>query len=234
MELSIGLCCAVTWETPDRMEVALGQIYLVRHGQTAWNKAKIFRGRRDVPLDEQGRLEAAAAAKALREVALGRIYTSPLSRARETAETIAAGQRTCEVVADDAFTDIDYGEWTEYSDLEARAEVSRAVPAVEGIASPREVPRRRVSRRCPASRRAAPDRTGPAACSESRRARLASRGAEAAALRGQRTGQFSLLGGAARHRRDLRARMRARALRLVVENDTRHLRDLAGHGSEDF
>jgi broad specificity phosphatase PhoE len=97
----------------------LGQIYLVRHGETAWNKAKIFRGRRDIPLDEQGRLEAACAARALREVPLAAIYSSPLSRARETAETIAAG-RGLTVAVDDSFIDIDYGEWTEYRDTEAR------------------------------------------------------------------------------------------------------------------
>ena len=97
----------------------MGQIYLVRHGETAWNKAKIFRGRRDIPLDEQGRLEAACAARALREVPFTRIFSSPLSRARETAEAIAVG-RGLAVIADEAFTDIDYGEWTEYWDTEAR------------------------------------------------------------------------------------------------------------------
>ena len=97
----------------------MGQIYLVRHGETAWNKAKIFRGRRDIPLNEQGRLEAACAARALREVPLAAIYSSPLSRARDTAEAIAAGHGLA-VIADEAFTDIDYGEWTEYWDIEAR------------------------------------------------------------------------------------------------------------------
>ena len=98
----------------------MGQIYLVRHGETAWNKAKIFRGRRDIPLNEQGRLEAACAARALRQVPLAAVYSSPLSRARETAETVAAG-RDLGVTVDEAFTDLDYGEWTEYWDVEARA-----------------------------------------------------------------------------------------------------------------
>ena len=34
------------------------QIILVRHGQTPWNKDKIFRGSRDIPLNDQGREEA--------------------------------------------------------------------------------------------------------------------------------------------------------------------------------
>lgn len=97
----------------------MGRIYLVRHGETAWNKAKIFRGRRDIPLNEQGRREAACAAGALRRVSLAAVYSSPLSRARETAEMVAAG-RGLAVIVDAAFTDIDYGEWTEYWDIEAR------------------------------------------------------------------------------------------------------------------
>jgi len=97
----------------------LGQIYLVRHGQTAWNRARIFRGRRDVRLNEQGRREAACAAQALRDVPFERFYTSPLSRARETAEIIASA-RGIPIVPDPAFTDLDYGDWTEYWDIEAR------------------------------------------------------------------------------------------------------------------
>jgi len=98
----------------------LGRIYLVRHGQTAWNRARIFRGRRDVPLNEQGRREAEYAAKALHDVPFARLYTSPLSRARETAEIIADG-RNAPVTSDPAFTDLDFGDWTEYWDFEARA-----------------------------------------------------------------------------------------------------------------
>jgi len=33
-------------------------LYLVRHGQTAWNKEEVFRGRADIPLNETGRKEA--------------------------------------------------------------------------------------------------------------------------------------------------------------------------------
>jgi len=37
-------------------------VYLVRHGQTAWNKGEVFRGRADVPLDDEGLGEAELAA----------------------------------------------------------------------------------------------------------------------------------------------------------------------------
>jgi len=97
----------------------LGRIYLIRHGQTAWNKSRIFRGRADVTLNAHGRREAAAAAQALSDAALACVYASPLSRTRETAENIAA-RHGVEVRIDAAFTDIDYGKWTTHADKEVR------------------------------------------------------------------------------------------------------------------
>jgi len=97
----------------------VGQIYLVRHGQTAWNKARIFRGRTDVRLNEEGRREAARAARVLRDVPFSCIYTSPLSRAGETARIVSSAH-SVPVRPDPAFIDIDYGAWTEYWDTEAR------------------------------------------------------------------------------------------------------------------
>jgi len=43
-------------------------IILVRHGETDWNKEKIFRGRIDVPLNEKGLMQARRTAAALREI----------------------------------------------------------------------------------------------------------------------------------------------------------------------
>ncbi len=65
------------------------RIYLVRHGQTIRGREETFRGRMDAPLDDIGRGQAAAAAKALREANLTSVYTSPLSRAVDTARAIA-------------------------------------------------------------------------------------------------------------------------------------------------
>jgi broad specificity phosphatase PhoE len=64
-------------------------VYLVRHGQTAWNKEEIFRGRSDVPLDEIGLREAELVGEYLKGMNIHAIYSSPLLRARETARRIA-------------------------------------------------------------------------------------------------------------------------------------------------
>ena len=65
------------------------QIILVRHGQTPWNLDKIFRGSRDIPLNDQGREKARLAGEWLKEETIHAAYCSPLSRARDTGEAIA-------------------------------------------------------------------------------------------------------------------------------------------------
>jgi broad specificity phosphatase PhoE len=59
------------------------QVFLVRHGETEWSRAGRHTGRTDVPLSDQGRRRAEAIGRWLNRRPLV-IYTSPLSRARET------------------------------------------------------------------------------------------------------------------------------------------------------
>lgn len=97
----------------------MGKVYLLRHGRTAWNKDKIFRGRADVPLDEHGLAQAKCVAQALKGIEIGRIYSSPLSRAVQTAEPVAAcKQLPLNEVPE--FLDIDYGQWTSKADEQVR------------------------------------------------------------------------------------------------------------------
>ncbi len=86
------------------------RVYLVRHGTTEWNKEEIFRGRADCSLNEKGREEGKALAAYFRDIPLLAIYSSPLVRAMETAETIAAPQNRI-VIPEPAFTDLDFGLW---------------------------------------------------------------------------------------------------------------------------
>ncbi len=64
-------------------------VYLIRHGQTAWNKEEIFRGRADASLNFIGLREAELVGEYLKGMDIHAIYSSPLSRARETARRIA-------------------------------------------------------------------------------------------------------------------------------------------------
>ncbi|NWG02315.1 MAG: histidine phosphatase family protein [Syntrophaceae bacterium] len=94
-------------------------IYLVRHGQTAWNKEEIFRGRTDVPLDETGRRQAELVAEYFKGKEVHRIYSSPLSRAWETANKIAQLQNL-NVEPLGEIVDLSFGDWEGHSHKEIK------------------------------------------------------------------------------------------------------------------
>jgi broad specificity phosphatase PhoE len=96
------------------------KVYVVRHGQTAWNVGEIFRGRADIPLDDTGRKEAELAGEALKDAAIHAVYSSPLSRSMETAINVAKFHNLT-VTPLDAITDISYGEWEGHSNEEMKA-----------------------------------------------------------------------------------------------------------------
>lgn len=68
------------------------KIYIIRHGETAWNAQRRIQGRSDVELNENGRRLAAVTAAALREIPFDVAYSSPLKRAMETARIILHGR----------------------------------------------------------------------------------------------------------------------------------------------
>ena len=83
-------------------------VYLVRHGQTAWNKEEIFRGRTDIPLDETGFKQAELVGEYFRETMIHAIFSSPLARAWQTAEKIAR-IRNLEVQTLQGIIDMSFG-----------------------------------------------------------------------------------------------------------------------------
>ena len=64
------------------------KIYFVRHGETDWNKDRKIQGQVNISLNEFGRHLARETAKGLKEIPFDVCFTSPLDRARETAEII--------------------------------------------------------------------------------------------------------------------------------------------------
>jgi len=85
-------------------------IYLVRHGQTVWNEEGRLCGSSDVPLSDEGLAQARKLAARLKDIGIAAIYSSPLLRARQTAEEIAAYHRV-EVRIEPDLREIDYGDW---------------------------------------------------------------------------------------------------------------------------
>jgi len=87
------------------------RIVLVRHGQTAWNREVRFRGRADLPLDDFGLQQAEATGRYLRtRWPVDVVYASPMQRAMETAQAIAAAHDLT-AQSFDGLLDIDFGEW---------------------------------------------------------------------------------------------------------------------------
>ncbi len=86
------------------------KIYLMRHGETDWNRAGKIQGNVNVPLNDKGRAVAQATAEGMRDMAFDVIFASPLERARETAAIIAAG-RGQEIVTDARLREISFGEF---------------------------------------------------------------------------------------------------------------------------
>ena len=96
------------------------RIILVRHGETEWNRVEHFRGRADVPLNENGVVQAKRMGQRVagqwRPVA---IYSSPLKRAVKTAEAVA-WHFGLSVQVHPGLIDIDYGQWQGLTPGEAR------------------------------------------------------------------------------------------------------------------
>lgn len=84
------------------------KIYFVRHGETDWNKERKIQGQVDIPLNEFGRHLARETAKGLRDVPFDVCFTSPLGRARETAEIILQG-RDVPILEDKRILEMNFG-----------------------------------------------------------------------------------------------------------------------------
>lgn len=86
-------------------------IVLVRHGETDWNREHRFQGHADTRLNEEGRRQAQALAELLGGEHFVAAYSSPLQRAFETAEILAA-PLGLDVATTDALMEVDVGSWS--------------------------------------------------------------------------------------------------------------------------
>jgi len=86
------------------------EIILARHGETEWNVKEVFRGRIDIELNQTGIKQAELLAEYLSDLKLDAIYSSPLTRALNTAEMIASYHKLDVEIAP-GLIDFDYGKW---------------------------------------------------------------------------------------------------------------------------
>ena len=84
------------------------KIYLIRHGQTDWNLEGRFQGREDIALNENGIKQAYDCGKALKGEKFKAVITSPLIRAKKTAEIIAKSINVNQIIVEEAITERDF------------------------------------------------------------------------------------------------------------------------------
>jgi broad specificity phosphatase PhoE len=97
------------------------RLIVLRHGETDWNREGRYQGCIDTRLSQGGRWQAEAASRALARRSLAAVYSSPLSRAGETAEAIAS-PHGLQVRRDPAFAEICHGLWEGLTVEEVRSE----------------------------------------------------------------------------------------------------------------
>lgn len=86
------------------------ELLIVRHGETAWNAADIFRGRVGIGLSENGFKQAELLSAFLSQKKLQAVYCSPLNRAMQTAQVVARPHGLTPMPTEN-LTDLDFGEW---------------------------------------------------------------------------------------------------------------------------
>jgi broad specificity phosphatase PhoE len=101
--------------------VTPANVYLARHGQTAYNLERRFQGHLPVPLDDTGLKQAADLAERASTHEFAALWCSPLLRARETADVVAEriGIEPCE---EPRLMETDAGDWTGRLFVDVQAE----------------------------------------------------------------------------------------------------------------
>ncbi len=102
--------------TPAAQATGSLRLYIARHGETDWNVQHRLQGWTDRPLDETGRKQAAALGESLKGVHIDAIYSSTLSRSRDTAQTVAG--KTMTVKSLDGLRERNYGHFQGGSDTD--------------------------------------------------------------------------------------------------------------------
>lgn len=85
-------------------------VYIVRHGETDWNRVRRVQGHTDIELNDYGRKLAEETAEGMKEIHLDLCFTSPLKRAKETA-LIVLGDRQIPVYDEPRIEEISFGRY---------------------------------------------------------------------------------------------------------------------------
>lgn len=86
------------------------EIYIIRHGQTVWNKQRKLQGSTDIELTEEGKRLATLTGEGLKGIAFDKVFSSPLKRAYVTAQLIHEGSNII-IETDERIKEVSFGEF---------------------------------------------------------------------------------------------------------------------------
>ncbi len=111
--------------------------YMIRHGETDWNRDRRYQGKADIPLNDTGRAQAAGNGRVLASLPVDwsawRFVASPLGRARETMQIIRAelGLPAADFATDERLVEVSFGQWERKLHSELLLEFPEAMAARE-------------------------------------------------------------------------------------------------------
>jgi len=103
-------------------QIGDSRIFLIRHGETNWNKEGRFQGQIDIPLNENGKNQARKTFEYLRNISFNKAYSSSMHRPFETAEIILQNNKDLKIEKIDSLIEISHGLWEGKLEAEIREE----------------------------------------------------------------------------------------------------------------
>ena len=92
-------------------QIGNSRIFLIRHGETNWNKEGRFQGQIDIPLNKNGKDQARKTFEYLRNVSFNKAFSSSMHRPYETAQIILQNKKDLQIEKIDSLVEISHGLW---------------------------------------------------------------------------------------------------------------------------
>ena len=106
-------CLNQTSHLNQNIPIKIGdsRIFLIRHGETNWNKEGRFQGQIDIPLNNNGKDQARKACEYLKDINFNKAFSSSMNRPYETAQIILQKNKELQIIKIDSLAEISHGLW---------------------------------------------------------------------------------------------------------------------------
>ena len=110
------------------MQNKIGKLIIVRHGESEWNKADLFTGKKDVHLTGEGFKISESLGSLIKEIKINRVFTSMQARSIETEVCMMSGMGNCgteNICYSSALNERDYGDYTGVNKLDEEKKIGK-------------------------------------------------------------------------------------------------------------